>query len=162
MAITKAKKHDILKGLTEILATAKNLTFVSFKGIDAKETVVMRKKLRTENVGLKVAKKTLIKKALTDKNYTGTMPEFGQETAFAYSEDLLAAARETFAFTKEHKGLLNSVGGVFDGAFKTKEEMLEIATIPSREVLLSKIAFLLKSPMQRIAIAVNEVAKTKN
>ncbi len=90
------------------------------------------------------------------------MPEFGQETAFAYGEDLLAPAREIFAFSKEHKGLLNIVGGVFEGAYKSKEEMMEIATIPSREVLLSKIAFLLKSPIQRLAIAVNEVSKTKN
>ncbi len=62
MAITKAKKQDILKGLTDILATAKSVVFVSFKGIDANDTVVMRKKLRSENVGLKVSKKTLIKK----------------------------------------------------------------------------------------------------
>jgi large subunit ribosomal protein L10 len=67
-----------------------------------------------------------------------------QETAFAYGEDLLAPAREIFNFTKEHKGQLNIVGGVFDGAYKTKEEMMEIATIPSREVLLSKIAYLLE------------------
>jgi large subunit ribosomal protein L10 len=162
MAITKAKKAEILKEIGNILDTTKNVTFVSFKGIDANDTVVMRKKLKSENVGLKVAKKTLITKAFTDKNYSGTMPELGQETAFAYSNDLLAASREIFAFTKEHKGLLNIVGGVFDGAFKTKEEMMEIATIPSREVLLSKIAFLLKSPMQRIAIAINEVSKTKS
>ena len=161
MAITKAKKQDILKGLTDILATAKSVVFVSFKGIDANDTVVMRKKLRSENVGLKVSKKTLIKKVFSDKNYTGTMPEFGQETAFAYGEDLLAPAREIFAFSKEHKGLLNIVGGVFEGAYKSKEEMMEIATIPSREVLLSKIAFLLKSPIQRLAIAVNEVSKKK-
>jgi large subunit ribosomal protein L10 len=161
MAITKAKKGEILKDLTNILDTAKNVTFVSFKGITANDTVVMRKKLKSEKVGLKVAKKTLIKKAFNDKNFAGNFPELGQETAFAYSEDLLAAAREIFAFSKEHKGLLNIVGGVFEGKYKTKEEMMEIATIPSREVLLSKIAFLLKSPMQRIAIAVNEVAKKK-
>ena len=40
-------------------------------------------------------------------------------------------------------------------------EMIEIASIPSREVLLSKIAYLLKSPMQRLAIGVSEVAKTR-
>ena len=40
--------------------------------------------------------------------------------------------------------------------------MMEIAVIPSREVLLSKIAFLLKSPMQRLALAVNEVAKIRS
>jgi ribosomal protein L10 len=39
--------------------------------------------------------------------------------------------------------------------------MIELGTLPSREVLLSKLAFLLKSPMQRLALAVNEVAKKK-
>lgn len=161
MAIIKAKKQDILKTLNEIIDKSKSIVFVSFKGIDANDTVVMRKKLKSEKVGIKVSKKTLIKKVISSKNFSGTMPEFGQETAFAYGEDLLAPAREIFNFTKEHKGLLNIIGGVFDGAFKTKEEMMEIATIPGREVLLSKIAFLLKSPIQRLAIAVNEVSKKK-
>lgn len=161
MPITKAKKGEILKGLNEIADKSKSIVFVSFKGIGANDTVVMRKKLTSENVGLKVAKKTLIKKAFADKNYSGTMPELGQETAFAYGEDLLAPAREVFNFTKEHKGLLNIVGGIFDGAYKSKEEMMAIATIPPREVLLAQIAFLLKSPMQRLAIAVNEVSKKK-
>lgn len=161
MAITKIKKAEILKDLGNIFDTAKSVVFLSFKGISANDTVVMRKKLKGEKVGLKVSKKTLIKKALTDKNFSGNIPEFGQETAFAYGEDLLAPAREIFNFTKEHKNLLNIVGGVFEGVYKSKEEMLEIATIPPREVLLSKIAFLLKSPMQRIAIAVNEVSKKK-
>ena len=49
--------------------------------------------------------------------------------------------------------------GVFD--FKSQKEMLSIATIPPREVLLSQLAFLLKSPMQRIAIGLSEVAKSK-
>jgi large subunit ribosomal protein L10 len=161
MPITKAKKGEILKDLNTIVEKSKSIVFVSFKGIDANDTVVMRKKLRSENVGLKVAKKTLIKKALSDKNFSGNLPEFGQETAFAYGEDLLAPAREVFNFTKEHKGLFNIVGGIFDGVYKTKEEMMSIATITSREVLLSQIAYLLKSPKQRLAIAVNEVSKKK-
>lgn len=161
MPITKAKKGEILKDLNQIVDKSKSLVFVSFKGITANDTVVMRKKLTSEKVGLKVAKKSLIKKVLGEKSITGTQPEFGQETAFAYGEDLLAPAREIFNFTKEHKGLLNIVGGIFDGAYKSKEEMMSIATIPSREVLLSQIAYLLKSPMQRLAIAVNEVSKKK-
>lgn len=161
MPITKSKKQEILKGLGEIVDSSKSMVFLSFKGITANDTVLMRKKLTSEKVGLKVAKKTLIKKVLSDKNISGNAPEFGQETAFAYGEDLLTPAREIFAFTKEHKGLLNIVGGIFDGVYKSKEEMLEIATIPPREVLLAKIAFLLKSPMQRLAIAVNEVSKKK-
>jgi large subunit ribosomal protein L10 len=53
------------------------------------------------------------------------------------------------------------VGGVFDGGYKTQAEMLAIATIPPREVLLAQLANLLNSGVQRFAIALNEVAKTK-
>ena len=162
MPITKAKKGEILKDLNSIIEKSKSVVFLSFKGITANETVVMRKKLTSEKIGLKVAKKSLIWKALEGKNFTGTQPEFGQETAFAYGEDLLAPAREILNFSKEHKGLLNIVGGIFDGVYKSKEEMMSIATIPSREVLLSQIAYLLKSPIQSLAIAVSEVSKTKN
>ncbi len=166
MPITKAKKGEILSKLNKIIDDSKSLVFVSFKGIAANDTVLMRKKLTSESVGLKVAKKSLIWKALEGKSFSGEMPELGQETAFAYTmetnNDLLAPAREVYSFTKEHKGLLNIVGGIFDGVYKSKEEMMAIATIPSREVLISQIAYLLKSPIQRLAIAVSEVSKTKN
>ncbi len=161
MPITKAKKGEILKQLNTIVDSSKSIVFLSLKGITANDTVVMRKKLTSEKVGLKVAKKTLFKKVVADKNISGTMPEFGQETAFAYGEDLLAPAREMLSFTKMHKGLISIVGGIFDGAYKSKEEMMQIATIPSREVLISQIAYLLKSPIQSLAIAVSEVSKTK-
>ena len=89
------------------------------------------------------------------------MPELPGEVAMVYGTDEIAPAREVYNFQKTHKGLLSILGGIFEGNFVAKEKMIEIATIPSREVLLSKIAFLLKSPMQRLAIAVNEVAKKK-
>jgi large subunit ribosomal protein L10 len=89
------------------------------------------------------------------------MPNLEGEVAVAYGSDPIAPAREIFNFQKTNKVPLNILGGVYEGKFVDGVYMKEIATIPSREVLLSKIAFLLKSPMQRLAIAVNEVAKTK-
>jgi large subunit ribosomal protein L10 len=79
-----------------------------------------------------------------------------------YGADLLTPARLAYEFSKTHKETFAIVGGIFDGVFKTRDEMLSIATIPPREVLLSQLAYLLKSPMQRIAIAVSEVAKSKS
>ena len=60
------------------------------------------------------------------------------------------------------KDMITLVGGVFEGDYKDQATMVSLATIPPREVLLSQIAYLLKSPMQRLAIAVNEVSKQKN
>ncbi len=161
MPITKSKKTEILQGLTDLTANANSMVFVSFKGIDANEQVILRKKLKTENVGYKVVKKSLIKRALGDKSISGEMPELPNEIAIGYGADLLAPAREIYEFQKIYKKGFQIVGGVFEGVYKSREEMMSIATIPSREVLLSQIAFLLKSPLQRLAIAVNEVSKTK-
>jgi large subunit ribosomal protein L10 len=161
MAINKQKKEELVAEFTEMVAGAKAMVFVSFKTLSVNKTVALRKKLHNENVGYKVTKKTLLKRALIAQKVEGDFPEVLGELAVAYSADALTPARLMFEATKENKGKMEILGGVFEGKFMNKAEMLEIATIPSREVLLSKIAFLLKSPMQRLAIAVNEVAKTK-
>jgi large subunit ribosomal protein L10 len=117
--------------------------------------------LQKDNVLYKVTKKTLLKRALDAKKIEGEMPVLDGEIAIAYAADLLAPARGVQSFAKDHKDSLRIVGGVFEGKYMDATKMLEIANIPPREVLLSQIAYLLKSPMQRLAIAVGEVAKTK-
>ena len=111
-------------------------------------------------MGYKISRKTLLKRALA-KKAEGELPELSGEVAIAYSKDDTASSREIYNFQKVHKVALEILGGIFEGKFIGKERMMEIATIPSREILLSKIAFLLKSPIQRLALAVNEVAKKK-
>ena len=81
--------------------------------------------------------------------------------AIAYSNDEVAGPREIYNFQKTHKDMLKILGGIFEGKFIDAAKMIEVAMIPSREVLLSKLAFLLKSPMQCLAIAVGEVAKKR-
>ncbi len=108
-----------------------------------------------------MGKKSLLKRALDARGYTGEIPELPGEIAVAYGTDSIAPAREVFGFQKTHKENVSIVGGIFEGMYKDQASMLSLATIPSREVLLSQIAFLLKSPIQRLAIAVSEVAKNK-
>ena len=162
MPISKDKKKEIFANLSSIAKKAKSVVFVNFHGVNVTDTTNMRRALTAQGVSYLVSKKSLIKKALSENNVAGTMPELTGEVAIAYSEDLMAPSREVYEFQKKLDKKLNILGGIFEGAFKSQEEMVAIATIPSREVLLSKIAFLLKSPIQRLAIAVSEVAKTKN
>lgn len=158
--ITKSKKEEIIKDLQNAFDSSKSIVFVNFHGLKVGDETMLRQDLRKNGVGYKVSRKTLIRKALVNKA-EGEMPSLEGEVALAYSIDPIASAREVFNFQKTHKSPLKIVGGVYEGRFVDGAYMTEIATIPSREVLLSKIAFLLKSPMQRLAIAVNEVAKTK-
>ena len=158
--LQKSKKEEIMKSLEKAIKESLSVVFVNFHGMKVSDETVLRKELRDQGVDYRVSRKTLLKRVLT-KKAEGEIPLLSGEVAIAYSKDEVASPREIFNFQKTHKGILNILGGIFEGKFVGKERMMEIATIPSREVLLSKIAFLLKSPMQRLAIAVNEVAKGK-
>ena len=158
--LLKSKKEKMVKDVEKMIDDSKSVVFVNFHGLNAVEETSLRRDLRDKDVSYKVARKTLLKRALSGKA-EGVMPELKGEVAMVYGKDQIAPAREVYNFQKTHKGFLSILGGVFEGKFIGAEKMMEMATIPSREVLLSKIAFLLKSPIQRLAIAVNEVAKKK-
>jgi large subunit ribosomal protein L10 len=158
--LLKSKKEKMIKDVEKMVNDSQSVVFVNFHGLNAVEETALRRDLRNKGVSYKVSRKTLLKRALAGKA-EGILPELNGEVAMVYGTDQVAPAREIYNFQKTHKGLLNILGGIFEGKFMEANAMMEMATIPSREVLLSKIAFLLKSPMQRLAIAVNEVAKKK-
>jgi large subunit ribosomal protein L10 len=161
VAITKAKKTDILAKLETIKKESDSIVFVNFKGVSVSDTSAMRKKLREEGVGYFVAKKTLIKRAFGD-TFTGEMPQLDGEIAVAYSSDAIAPAQNVKEFAKKHKEAIAIAGGVFQGVFKNKAEMTEIASIPPLQVLRGMFAQLLNSPRQRFAVVLDKVAGTKN
>jgi large subunit ribosomal protein L10 len=162
MALTKVEKKEMLQGVETALKSSKSVVFVNFKGLTVSDTVAMRRDLRTNSVGYLVAKKTITRKALeTLKDIKGTVPAMPGELAIAYSEDLTAPAREIFAASKKHDKKISIMGGIFDGEYKNQEEMLAIALIPSKQVLYGMFVNLINSPIQRFAIALAEVAKTK-
>ena len=160
MALIKSKKEEMIKDLEEVIKESESLVFVNFHGLKVNDETVLRRDLRLGGVGYKVSRKTLLARALKGKA-EGDIPELAGEVAIAYSKDQIAGPREVYNFQKTHKGMLGILGGIFQGKFVDGAYMTELAMIPSREVLLSKLAFLLKSPIQRLAIAVNEVGKTK-
>ncbi|MCU0660044.1 MAG: 50S ribosomal protein L10 [Candidatus Pacebacteria bacterium] len=161
MALKKEDKVKIQGELATTIDGAQSVVFVNFKGLTVFDATNLRKNLRADSASYKVVKKTLLKRALDAASIEGEMPDLTGEVAIAYSADPIAAARGVYNFQKEHKKSISILGGVFQGKYMDKSAMEGVATIPSREVLLSQIAFLLKSPMQRLAIAVNAVAAKK-
>lgn len=161
MAITKQDKVEIVDGLTSNLKTAKSVVFANFHGLSVEEINKMRVGLRGSNVTYKVARKTLIKRVLNDMGFEGEMPELNGELALAFSEDLLDPAREIYAFEKEFKGRVSIMGGVFDGVYKTKDEMTVIASIPGRQTLYAQFVNLINSPLQGLVVGLNAIAEKK-
>ncbi len=162
MALTRAKKAELISSYTDAIKGAKSAVYVKFKGLSVADTSTLRGQLFSENTHYTVVKKTLWKRATDANGIKGEAPVTGEELAVVYGEDLLTPARLSYEFSKIHKGTFTILGGIFDGQFKSQSEMLSIATIPPREVLLSQLAYLLKSPMTRLAVGLKEVASKKS
>ncbi len=160
MAVTKAKKEEVLAKLVGIKNEADSIVFVHFNKLPVKESTQMRTALRKEGVGFLVAKKTLMKRAF-EGAYEGTMPELDGEIAMAYSTDAIAPAQNIKEFAGKFKDQLSIVGGVFQGVYKSREEMTEIASIPPLLVLRGMFVNLLNSPIQGLVIGLDAIAKKK-
>ncbi len=160
MAITKDKKSGILTKLDGVKNDSESIVFVSFKGMPVQDSTIMRTKLREQGVGYFVAKKTLMRKAF-DGAFEGEMPELEGEIAVAYSADAIAPAQNIKEFALKYKDNLAIVGGVFQGVYKNKEEMTEIASIPPLQVLRGMFVNVINSPIQGLAVALNQIAEKK-
>ena len=161
MAITKAKKEEILAKLEEIKQEANGVVFVGFSGLSVGESTEARNKMRVEGVSYFVAKKTLIKRAF-DGAFEGEMPELPGEVALAWSNDPIAPAQNIKEFAAKYKERMNILGGVFEGVFKDKEEMTEIASIPSLQVLRGMFVNVINAPIQGLVLGLNAIAEKRS
>lgn len=162
MAITKAKKEEIVEKVADALKDAASVVFVRFNNLSVAATAEMRKTLREQGIGYYVAKKTLIRRALTAKGYEGTMPELPGEIAMVWSAgDATAPAREIYEQGKKNKDTLSIMGGVWDGKYADAVAMNAIATIPPVPVLRGMFVNVINSPIQGLVIALDQIAQKK-
>jgi large subunit ribosomal protein L10 len=165
MAVSKEKKGEILARLARIFADSVSVSFVNFHKLTVKNVQELRRAMRAAGSGYFVAKKTLIAKALESGKFTGAVPELKGEIAVAYLEkggsDLTAPMREIYGFEKKFEKAVALVGGIFDGFFKSRDEMLVLAAIPPRQTLYAQFVNLVNSPLQRFAVVINEMSKKK-
>jgi large subunit ribosomal protein L10 len=161
MAISKEKKGEILSNLKKIVKDSPAIVFINFHALPVTESSAIRKALRANGVGYTIAKKTLTRKALSEGGIAGDMPEMPGELGIVYGVDPTLGAREVYAFQKKLDKKIQIVGGVFEGKFMNKEEMLVIAQIPGIKTLQAQFVNLINSPIQRFVLALDQIAQKK-
>ncbi len=161
MALSKNKKKEVIATLDTAMKDAQSIVFVNFHGLKVGDTTKFRNTLRADGVRFFVSKKTLTRRALDAKKYEGAMPELVGEVGIAYGTDLIAPARGVYEFQKKFKDNLSIIGGVFEGKYMTKDEMMSIALIPSQDVLRGMFVNVINSPIQGFVMALSEIAKKK-
>jgi large subunit ribosomal protein L10 len=164
MAKTKAQKQEIITKLENAFKNATSSVFVHFNGLAVSDESAIRRDFKKEGVRYFVAKKTLIMRALASLGHKVDDLVLDGEIAIAYGGegDATAAARLVHAAGKKLADKVSIAGGLFEGKLVGMQEMREIALIPSLDALRGMFAQIINSPRSRFAIALSEVAKTKN
>ena len=162
MAISKDKKREILAKLEDAVKGASSIVFVGFSKLTVADASKMRKDLVQAGVRYFVAKKTLLRLVLKQQGYAGQAPELPGEVAVAWTQnDVTAPARGIYEYGKKLKGAITLLGGVFEGAFATKEQMISIATIPPMPVLRGMFVNVINSPIQGLVMALDQISKSR-
>ena len=152
-------KQPIVEEISELLNGAATAVVVDYRGLTVAEDTELRKQLREAGVVYKVYKNTMINFAIKDTEFADLAQHLEGPTAIAVcKDDATAAARVLAKFAKTAEAL-EIKGGVVDGIYYDAVGIGQIASIPSREVLLSKLLGSMQSPITNFARVIKQIAE---
>src|SRR5215471_2215601 len=155
----KSKKEEELNALKKDLAEAKNMIVAQFKGITVAQDTDLRNKIRETKSKYRVVKNTLAKIAAKGTPSEALAKSMQGSSAIAYNNtDPVALAKALVAYAKANPVFVFKAGMV-EGRVVNIADLGAIATLPSKEELIVKLMFLLNSPAQGLATAINGVAR---
>ena len=152
-------KKPVVEEISELLNGAATAVVVDYRGLTVAEDTELRKELREAGVVYKVYKNTMINFAIKDTEFADLAQHLEGPTAIAVcKDDATAAARVLAKFAKTAEAL-EIKGGVVDGIYYDAVGIGQIASIPSREVLLSKLLGSMQSPVTNFARVIKQIAE---
>ena len=156
---TRQQKDKDIAELKEALSTSGNAFVVGFQGLTVEKDQALRRQLREAQLSYRVVKNTLAQLAVKDTQLSELGDKFVGSTAIAFSQnDPVGLAKVLSKFAKEN-AQFTFKAGVVEGRVISVKDIDALATMPSKEELISKLLFLLNAPAQRLAVALNGVAR---
>ncbi len=152
-------KKPIVDEISELLNGAQSAVIVDYRGLTVEEDTKLRKELREAGVVYKVYKNTMINFAIKGTDFESLAPHLEGPTAIAVSkDDATAPARVLYKHAKDIEAL-ELKAGVVEGIYYDAEGIKSIASIPSREELLSKLLGSIQSPITNFARVIKQIAE---
>jgi len=149
MAKTRQKKQQEVELLQEKLKQAKGIVFSCYQGLSVQQTEELRQALREHQAELKMTKKSLLKIALEKSGIDGVEPkemDGSLSLALGY-QDEVSAAKTLAEFAKANADNLQIVGGVLEGRFISRDKVIALAKLPSKQELLAKTVGTINAPV---------------
>ena len=162
---TKVQKLADADNLKSKIPASKLTVCTSFgrtgeKGLSVAQMTELRRLLRSINADYLVTKKTIIDRAVKDSGDVDVLSMIGSLGLAMGKDDAYVTAKKLYEFAKKNTAL-QFFGALFDGKFISNDQFMEMAKMPSREILLGRLFGMLKYPLSSLAIVMNEISKKK-
>jgi large subunit ribosomal protein L10 len=157
----REQKRNEVAQLKGTFTSAKSAVVLGFKGLTVDKDTAFRKSVRDGKGQYRVAKNTLLRLAVKETVFESLTDQFKGATAVATTEtDVVALAKAVNTFLKDNPSA-NFKGAILDGKAVTPAEFKTIAELPSREVLIGKLLYLMQYPISGLAVALEAIRKQK-
>ena len=165
---TKVQKKSELKSLQSKLPESQITVFTSFartgeKGLSVAQMTQLKRLLREAKSEYVVTKKTLVEMATKELSKETPIDVYGMEGSLGLvvgNEEPYGIAKKVYEFSKKNPAL-KFFGAVVGGVFISKEQFMEMAKMPSKEVLIGRLLGMMKYPITSMYVVMSEISKKK-
>ena len=160
MSLNRSEKEAVVSEVTALAAQAQTLVMAEYRGITVADMTKLRVAARGAGVNLSVLKNTLARRAVAGSPFEVVGDQMTGPLIYGFSVDAVAAAKVVADFAKTNDKLVIR-GGAFAGKALDVNGVKQLASIPSKEVLLAQLCGLLMSPMSRTAVVLGALSAKK-
>jgi len=160
LSLNRSEKQAVIDEVTALAAKAQTLVMAEYRGITVADMTKLRSSARSNGVELSVLKNTLARRAVAGSAFEVVGDQMTGPLIYGFSVDAVAAAKVVADFAKTNDKLVIR-GGAFAGKALDVNGVKQLASIPSKEVLLAQLCGLLMSPISRTAVVLSALATQK-
>jgi large subunit ribosomal protein L10 len=161
VSLNRSEKEAVISDVTGLAAKAQTLVMAEYRGITVADMTRLRTSARNSGVTLSVLKNTLARRAVAGSAFDVVSDQMTGPLIYSFSVDAVAAAKVVAEFAKTNDKLVIR-GGAYGGKVLDINGVKQLASIPSKEVLLSQLLGLMQSPISRTARVLAALAEKRS
>lgn len=156
MSLNLEQKQAVVVEVSAEVAKAQAIVLAEYRNLKAGEMTDLRKKARSSGVYLRVLKNTLARRAVADTPFAGLTEKMVGPLAYGISSDPVAVAKLLHEFARGNDKFVIKAGAM-PNLMMSSKDVGKLATMPSREVLLSTLMGTMQAPIAKFVRTLNEV-----
>ncbi|MDD5241719.1 MAG: 50S ribosomal protein L10 [Sulfuricella sp.] len=156
MSLNLEEKKAVVAEVNAQLANAQTIVMAEYRGMEVGDMTKLRAKAREAGIYLRVLKNTLVRRAVAETPFAGLADQMVGPLAYGISSDPVAAAKVLHEFAKSNDKFVIKAGAMANFVMSPKD-VANLATMPSRDELLSKLMGTMQAPIATFVRTLNEV-----